>query len=334
MWAQITLFPERASTTADRVDELFFFLVGVCGTMALLVALLVIYFAVRYRYRPGTGHTPRILGSIKLETFWTVVPFLIFLVMFGWGASVYFAASRPPDDAAEIYVVGKQWMWKIQHPQGQREINELHVPLGQPVKLILTSEDVIHDFFVPAFRTKQDVLPGRYTSMWFQATKTGTYHLFCSQYCGANHSGMIGSVIVLDQAQYQDWLNDHAEGSMALEGRKLFLKYRCISCHSADAEARAPVLEELYRKRVHLQDGRTVIADENYLRESILDPGAKIVAGFDNIMPTFKGQVSEDELLRLIAFIKALGPGQTPTRVEESAPPAKTTSPETEKPKP
>jgi cytochrome c oxidase subunit 2 len=232
-----------------------------------------------------------------------------------------------------MYVVAKQWMWKFQHPDGQREINELHVPAGRPVKLLLTSEDVIHSFFVPAFRVHMDVLPGRerFTSVWFQATRLGSHHLFCSQYCGTNHSGMIGEVIVMEPEAYEEWLRLHAEGSAALQGRKVFLKYRCISCHSADQNARAPVLEELYGKPVHLRDGRTVIADSDYIRESILDPAAKIVAGYENIMPTFKGQVSEEEIVQLITFIRALRRGETPRRVEEYPPPV--TTPEINPPK-
>jgi cytochrome c oxidase subunit 2 len=269
----------------------------------------------------------------SLEWFWTLTPMVIFVGIFIWGALVYFDAYRAPDDATPIYVVGKQWMWKIQHPEGQREINELHVPAGRPFKLILTSEDVIHSFFVPDFRIHQDVLPNRYTSVWFQATRPGTYHLFCSQYCGTNHAGMIGSVIVMEPADYQNWLHLCAEGSLALEGAKVFRKYRCISCHSADENARAPVLEELYGKLVHYhrpgetaatQNWRTVRADEDYIRESILDPSAKIVAGYENIMPTFRGQISEEEIIQIIAFIQSLKRGQTPRRVEEYPPPVTT----------
>jgi cytochrome c oxidase subunit 2 len=321
MFAQVPLFPDQASTSAQRVDALYFFLLGISGFFSLLIAGSIIYFAIKYRRRAAGHQTPRITGSLRLETFWTVVPFCIAMVTFVWGASVYFHLARSPDNALEIYVVGKQWMWKVQHPGGQREINELHIPIGQPVKLILTSEDVIHDFFVPAFRAKVDVLPGRYSHTWFQATKTGPYHLFCSQYCGTNHSGMIGWVIVQEPAEYQAWLDRHAEGSLALEGRKLFLKYQCVSCHSADARASAPVLEGLYRQPVRLQDGRTVIADETYLRESILKPDAKIVAGFEAIMPTFQGQIDEDEMIKLIAFLKSLQPGQTPPRIDDAEPP-------------
>ena len=325
MFAEIALYPEQASTTANQVDLLFYFLTGVCGAVGLLVAILIIYFCVRYRRRPGqVGPPPPTQQALALEWFWTLSPIGIFMVMFTWGATIYFDAYRAPDDATPIYVQAKQWMWKFQHPEGQREINELHVPTGRPFKLLLTSEDVIHSFFVPEFRIHMDVLPNRYTSVWFQATRAGTYHLFCSQYCGTNHAGMVGRVIVMEPADYQSWLHYRAEGSLALEGRKVFLKYRCISCHSADPGARAPVLEELYGKPVHLQDGRTVTADENYIRESIYDPGAKIVAGWQNIMPTFKGQVSEEEVIELIAYIKSLRRGETPRRVEEFRPPAGT----------
>jgi cytochrome c oxidase subunit 2 len=325
VFAEVALFPEQASTTARYVDWLLYFLVTVCGSVGLLVAVLLIYFAVRYRRRPGEiGPPPATESSLLLEWFWTLTPLGVFMVMFVWGATVYFGAYRAPDDATPIYVVAKQWMWKFQHPEGQREINELHVPAGRPFKLLLTSEDVIHSFFVPDFRIHMDVLPERYTSVWFQATKPGSYHLFCSQYCGTNHAGMVGRVIVMEPADYQRWLHLHAEGSLALEGRKVFLKYRCISCHSADENARAPVLEELYGKPVHLRDGRTVSADETYIRESIYHPGAKIVAGYEDIMPTFRGQVSEEEVIQLIAFVKSLGRGQTPRRVEQYPPPTTT----------
>jgi len=212
-------------------------------------------------------------------------------------------------------------MWKVQHPDGQREINQLHIPVGRPVKLTLTSEDVIHDFFVPAFRTKIDVIPGRYVQTWFHPNKVGEYHLFCSQYCGTSHSQMVGKVFVMERDEYREWLDRYAEGSLALEGRKLFLKLQCITCHSADAEARAPVLEGLYGKTVPLRNGRTVLADDGYLRESILYPEAKVVQGWEPIMPTFKGQADEEDLIKLLSYIKSLRPGQTPVRNEEFLPP-------------
>jgi cytochrome c oxidase subunit 2 len=324
MFAQIIFYPKQASTTARHVDQLFYFLTGVTGAVAVLVAVLLITFAVKYRRRPGNLRGQFVAASRPLELFWTLTPLAIFMVMFVWGATVYFGAYRAPDGATVIYGIGKQWMWKFQHPEGQREINELHVPVGRPFKLLMTSEDVIHSFFVPEFRVHQDVLPTRYTAVWFEATRPGSYHLFCSQYCGTGHASMVGRVVVMEPGEYQEWLHLRAEGSLALEGRKTFLKYRCVSCHSADEHARAPVLEELYGKRVPLRDGRTVIADEDYLRESILDPGAKIVAGYENIMPTFKGQVTEEEIIHLIAFIRSLGRGQTPRRVEAFPPPATT----------
>lgn len=330
MFAELELFPRQASNHAERVDNLFFFLCLLTGAVAVLVTVLILYFAVRYRRRSEDERTPRIVGSLKLEAFWTIIPAVMFLLVYWWGANVYFAAARPPDDALEIYVVGKQWMWKIQHSGGQREINELHLPVNQNVKLILTSEDVIHDFFVPEFRCKVDVIPGRYQQLWFRPTRVGDYHLFCSQYCGTNHSGMIGTVYVRGEKDYSRWLNGQkADGGLALEGRKLFLKLECDSCHSADSRARAPVLEDLYLRTVHLDNGPPVTADEGYIRESILEPRAKVVQGWKPIMPSYRGQLAdphadlseEDALIRLVAFIKTLGPGQTPKRTEQFPPP-------------
>jgi cytochrome c oxidase subunit 2 len=324
MFAQVIWFPPQASTTAASVDRLLYMLTTICGIVGLGVAVVLIYFAVRYRRRRNTPIPPEMRGNTPLELTWTITPMLIFIVFFFLGAIVYFDSYRAPDDATEVYVVGKQWMWKFQHPEGQREINELHVPVGQSFKLMMTSEDVIHSFFVPAFRVHMDVLPGRYSSVWFQPSQPGQYHLFCSQYCGTNHAGMVGTVYVMEPADYERWLHLSAEGSMALEGRKVFLKYRCISCHSADENARAPVLEDLYMRPVHLRDGAAVVADDDYIRESIYDPGKKIVQGWENLMPTFKGQVSPEEVNQLIAYFKSLNRGETPNRVEEFTPPVVT----------
>jgi cytochrome c oxidase subunit 2 len=215
--------------------------------------------------------------------------------------------ARPPEETLNIYVVGKQWMWKFQHLDGQREINELHVPVGRAVKLITTSEDVIHDFFVPAFRIKADVIPGRYVSIWFNATKPGRYRLFCAEYCGTRHSGMIGEVIAMEPSEYQTWLSGGAaEGSLASAGGKLFQDLACNTCHRPDAQGRGPVLEGLFGKTVTLQSGETVTVDEAYVRESILQPAAKVTAGFQPIMPTFQGLVSEEQLLELIEYVKSL----------------------------
>jgi cytochrome c oxidase subunit II len=352
MFAQrVPLFPPQASTTAEGVDHLFFFLCAVTGAAALLVTVLLFSFAIRYRRRGDRDHpTPRILGSLGLELFWSIIPFLIFCVMFVWGAEVYFKVARPPDDALQVYVVGKQWMWKVQHADGQREINELHIPVGRPVQLTLTSEDVIHDFGTPAFRTKIDVVPGRYTHTWYLPTTTGDYHLFCDQYCGTAHAEMVGWVHVMEEDDYEKWLDGarprsggRATGSLAGQGRQLFLKLQCVTCHSADAKARAPVLENLYGHDVRLSDGRTVPADEAYIRRSILEPAAEVVQGWQPIMPTFKGQLAdpkeglteEEAIIRLIAFLKTLGPGETPKRTEEfPAPVGAPTKPEERKTQP
>jgi cytochrome c oxidase subunit 2 len=329
----IVFFPQEASTTARDVDLLLYFLLAVTGAVGMLVTVLLLYFVSRYHRRPDSPRPPHIKSSTALELFWTLTPLAIFLVIFVWGATVYFGAYRAPDDAEVIYGQAKQWMWKFQHHQGQNEINVLHVELGKAYKIVLTSEDVIHSFFVPNFRVHMDVLPGRYTSVWFRATQKGTHHLFCSQYCGTDHAGMIGQVVVMEPAEFQEWSHLNANNSLATRGHQVFLKYRCLSCHSADEHARAPVLEQLYNKEVHYhlrgesgstQNWRTVRADEDYIRESIYDPGAKIVAGYENIMPTFKGQVSETELIELIAWIRSLQPGQTPKRNEQFPPPVAT----------
>jgi len=292
---------------ASRVDLLYFFLLAVAAFFSLLIAGLIVFYAIRYKRRSSGdigGETP---GGLALELTWSIIPFLITMVIFVWGASVFFAMARPPDETLNIYVVGKQWMWKFQHLDGQREINELHVPAGRPVKLIMTSEDVIHDVFVPAFRVKADVLPGRYTNIWFEATKAGRYHLFCAEYCGTKHSGMTGEVIVMDPTEYQAWLSGGGpEGSLAEGGAKLFASLACNTCHRPDAQGRGPVLDGLFGKSVTLQSGERVIADEAYVRESILNPSAKITAGFQPIMPTFQGQVTEEQLLQLIEYVKSL----------------------------
>ncbi len=317
MFSNLPFFPEQASTVAPRVDALYFFLVSVSGFFSVLIALLVVYLSVRYRRRSETDRPAAIRGSLTLELTWTLIPFGLTMIMFFWGASVYVTLARPPDDALQMFAVGKQWMWKVQHLEGRREINELHVPVGRSVKLTMTSEDVIHSFFIPAFRIKQDAVPGRYTTVWFEATKPGTYHLFCAEYCGTEHSGMIGHVIAMEQADYQAWLSGGpATGSLVSKGATLFEQLGCITCHRGDSGARGPQLADLFGKRVQLQGGETVLADEAYVRESIINPTAKIVAGFQPIMPTFKGLVTEEGLMQLIAYIKeqaaeaaAPGPG-------------------------
>ncbi|MGE5818642.1 MAG: cytochrome c oxidase subunit II [Deltaproteobacteria bacterium] len=306
-WLGFPLFPEQASTMAPRVDALFFFLLSVSGFFAALIFTLIVYFAIKYRRRSENERPPVILGDRRLELLWTIVPLGLTMVMFVWGAKLFFVTFSPPSNAIEISVVAKQWMWKVQHPEGQLEIDELHIPVGQPVKLVMTSQDVIHDFSVPAFRVKRDVLPGRYTTVWFEATKSGQYHLFCNQYCGAQHSAMIGKIVVLEPPDYQRWLSGGtANVSMEEVGQKLFQRLGCSTCHLPSGVGLGPSLIGLFGNPVNLQGGQTIRADENYIRESILEPRAKIVAGYLPVMPPFKGQISEDGILQIIAYIKSL----------------------------
>ena len=303
----IPLFPESASTIAADVDALYFFLVGLSGFFGLLIAVLIVGFAIRFRRRHAEEVGSQVHGGLLLEIGWTVIPFLITLVIFFWGAKVYFAMANPPAETLNIYVVGKQWMWKVQHASGQREINQLHVPMGRPVKLIMTSEDVIHDFSIPAFRVKADVIPGRFVQIWFEPNKAGTYRIFCAEYCGTKHSGMIGEVVVMDPTAYQTWLSGGApEGSLASTGERLFVELACNTCHRPDSRGRGPVLNNVFGHAVQLQDGSVVTADESYIRESILTPAAKVTAGFQPVMPAFQGLVSEEQLLGLVEYIKSL----------------------------
>lgn len=317
MIGRFSLLPEQASTVAGQVDALYFFLVALSAFFSVLIAVAVIAFAIRFRQSKDRQVFPSGEGFLALEITWTVIPFILVMIIFGWGARIFVTMHTPPDDAMQIYVVGKQWMWKLQHVEGRREINELHIPVGRPVKLLMTSEDVIHSFYVPAFRMKQDAVPGRYTSMWFQADKVGEYHLFCAEFCGTQHARMIGRVVVMEPAEFQAWLSgDTGSADMAGSGQKLFEQLGCQSCHQAETGARGPTLAGLFNKQVQLADGRTVVADDTYLRESILNPQASVVAGYQPIMPTFKGQISEEGLLQLLTYIKSL---QAPKSVPADA---------------
>ena len=312
MWKNFPLFPEKASTLAGEVDALYFTFLGISTFFGLLVAGLMLYFAIRFRRRsPQEVGRPEKAG-IWLEVTWSVIPLAILLGMFAWGAKVFVEAFRPPSDAVEYFVTAKQWMWKFQHPQGNREINNLHIPLGQPIRLTMTSEDVIHSFFVPAFRVKADVLPGRYTTVWFEANKTGTFHLFCAEYCGAEHSVMRGSIIIMEPADYEAWLAGRDSGpSVVASGEELFRVKACSTCHRQDSATLAPILAGAFGEEVELADGSVQIVDENYLRESIINPTAKVVKGYQPLMPTYKGQVTEEELLQLISYIKSLASDAT-----------------------
>jgi cytochrome c oxidase subunit II len=315
------LFPESASSVAPLVDGLYLFLVALTGGVSLLIWIVIFFFAIKYRRRPDNELAQEQEPPAALEITWTVVPLIIFVGIFVAGAWVFFRMNRTPANAIEIYATGRQWMWKFQHPTGQREINSLHVPVGRAVKITMASEDVIHSLWFPAFRVKADVLPNRYRTMWFEATKPGRYHIFCAEYCGTLHSGMIGWVEVMEPVAYQRWLAGGSEGSLASQGEKLFEKFACNTCHTNTAGARGPVLAGIYGKTRQLVDGRQIVVDENYIRESILNPQAKIAAGFQPIMPTFQGQVNEDDLIRLLAYVRTIGseqPTATPVESKQS----------------
>ncbi len=314
MWKDFPLFPEAASTAAGQVDLLYFFIVGINVVFTFGVFAVAVYFAVRYRRKHAAEIPPQPGHNNLFEIVGSVVPLAVCMVIFVWGTWIFYVNYTPPAGAMEIYVVGKQWMWKLQHPEGHREINELHIPVNQAVKLTMASEDVLHSFYVPAFRTKRDVVPGHYQTMWFQPNKVGKYHLFCAEYCGTQHSGMTGWVHVMEPADYEAWLSGTVRGeTMAQAGERLFGRLGCNTCHKADNSGRCPSLENVFGSAVSLANGQRVTADEAYLRESILKPAAKIVAGYTNQeMPTFQGQVSEENVLQLISYIKSLKKEQKP----------------------
>ena len=328
MGHSIQFFPEQASSIASHVDGLYLYLVLVSAFFSVLIAALIVVFAVKYRRKDETYVPKPVHGGLILEITWSVIPLGLSMVMFAWGASIFFTESRPPADSMEIYVTGKQWMWKIQHMEGQREINELHIPVNRDIKLTMTSEDVIHDFYVPAFRTKSDVVPGRYTTEWFRPTRVGEYHIFCAEYCGTKHSGMIGTVYVMEPMQYDAWLaGGGAQGTLAQKGEALFQQLGCVTCHQAEADkqGRCPNLHNIWGKPQELTTGQVVTVNAEYVRESILNPSAKIVAGYQNIMPTFSGLVTEDGVQQLIEYVKSIGPAPGATT---PAPPAAAAAPQ------
>jgi cytochrome c oxidase subunit 2 len=311
------LFPDSASSLSGHVDAVAIFLVSMSAFFAALICVLIVVFAFKYRKSAKRTKGAAIEGSLALELAWTIIPFGLTMILFVWGAKIYLANATPPRDATDMTVVGKQWMWKIQHPEGQREINALHLPVDRAVRLTMTSEDVIHSFFVPAFRVKQDVLPARYTHMWFRPTKTGTFHLFCAEYCGTKHSEMIGQIVVMEPQDYERWLaGSDSQEPPAEAGRKLFEGLRCGTCHALDPNAapsgvqaaRGPSLAGLFGREVELEGGGKVVADEAYVRESILKPMAKITKGYQPLMPTYEGQVGEEQILQIVAYLKTLKP--------------------------
>lgn len=331
------------SSVAGEYDLFFWAMVAVCGLVTAGIAVCLVYFAVRYRRRSENELPSQFDYNLPVEMTWIVLPFVFFMGMFAAGAKIFFDIERPPDNTLDIYVVAKQWMWKTQHPEGQREINELHVPINRPVKLIMTSQDVIHSFYIPDYRIKQDVLPNRYTTIWFEATTPGQSHLFCAEYCGTNHSKMTGWVYAMTPGDYQTWLEQGAaEGSLASTGEKLFHQYACANCHHFDGHGFCPNLQGLYLRPVRIAGGdsvagpTTVVADESYIRESILEPKAKIVEGFKDFMPSFKDRLSEEQVIDLIAYIKSIGPApgsQMQSSATGGIPPETGTSPGVARPR-
>jgi cytochrome c oxidase subunit II len=304
----VPLFPEQASSFAWQVDYLYFYLILVSVAFSIPIVLAIFYFFVKYREKEKYATPDEIHGSIMLETVWSIIPFVVSMTIFLGGAIIFYNQTRVPAESMEIYVVGKQWMWKFQHGTGQREINELHVPVNRKIKLTMTTEDVLHDVYIPAFRTKADVVPGRYTTLWFEATKPGKYHLYCAEYCGLNHSGMGGWVYVLPQDEFDNWLAGGGSNQTPVEaGRELFTnKLGCASCHAGGESQRGAKLEGIFGTDIKLNNGQLVKADDEYIRNSILNPSSQIVEGYQPIMPTFKGQVTEEQLVSLVAYIKSL----------------------------
>src|SRR5262245_49780772 len=312
MFSGFSLFPAQASSLAPEIDNLYLGVITITGFFAVLVVVCITYFAIKYRDPTGDKVGAPITGSVPLELGWSLIPFVISIGIFVWAAVVFFHIVRAPDQTLDVYSTGKRWMWRFQHVDGRREINELHVPVGRPVRVVFTSEDVLHDLFIPAFRVKADAVPGRYSAIWFEATRAGEYHLFCAEYCGTNHSGMIGTVYVMEEADYQTWLSGGGAisgGSLLQRGEALFTQLACDTCHLPNGTGRGPSLVGVYNAQVELENGSVVAADESYLRESILLSQAKTVKGYQQLMPTFQGLINEDGVAALIEYIKSMQPG-------------------------
>jgi cytochrome c oxidase subunit 2 len=300
------LFPPEASKVAPQMDALYFFMVLVSLIGLTIVILLISTFSVLYRKRRHPVAV-QIEGSTLLEATWTIIPLGLFLIMFVWGSIIYFRIYTPPANAMNIYVIGKQWMWKAEHPGGQHEINSLHIPTGQKIQLTLISQDVFHSFSIPAFRVKREAIPGRYTSVWFEPTTPGTYHLFCTQYCGTNHSAMIGDIVVLTPDNYKAWLASSTSGMyLAQNGERLFATLSCNACHNGRPDSRGPSLADVFGSRLPMANGATATADEAFLRQAILNPSEHVMQGYAPIMPTYQGQISEDGVIALVEYIKNL----------------------------
>jgi cytochrome c oxidase subunit II len=319
MLSAIPIFPAQASTFAADVDRLYFLILGVTSFFAIAVVIFVAIFAIKYKDDSGTKVGAAIHGSIPLELAWSFIPFVISIGIFAYATVVYFELVRPPAETLQIYSTGKRWMWRFQHINGRAEINELHVPKGRPVKITFTSEDVLHDIYIPAFRVKADAIPGRYSEIWFEPSQTGDFHLFCAEYCGTKHSGMIGRVVVMEPNDYQAWLSGSDGQPMAVRGQQLFQQLACVTCHLNDGSGRGPSLAGVYGSKVELANGSGVVADDGYIRESILTPQMKLVSGYQPLMPTFQGLINEEGVMSLIEYIKSLPPAAAPASAAPAA---------------
>jgi cytochrome c oxidase subunit II len=307
MYNWVPFWPHTAAVNGVVVNNLYIAELGVCGLILATVFGLMLGFCLRYRRGSTASRASPVQKTWHWEIGWTTATLVLFLVLFVWGAAIYIWLYDSPRGDLEVYVVGKQWMWKMEYPAGQREINSLHVPVGKTVRLVLASQDVIHSFFIPAFRIKHDVVPGQYETVWFKATRTGEYRIECSEYCGTQHAHMRGTVVVMEPTAYAQWLRDQGvKESLARQGEALFRQYGCSGCHAGSSTVHAPSLNGLYGRLVHLQDGSTVKADERYIRDSILLPKSQVAAGYPPVMPSFAGQIGEDDLLKLMAYIQSL----------------------------
>ncbi|NII54318.1 cytochrome c oxidase subunit II [Luteibacter sp. SG786] len=302
----MTFLPE-ASGFAPRIDGLFYAMLGLSALVVVAVFTTMLVFAIRFRRGRNVDRSGESHRDLGIELTWTLIPFALFVGIFVWSIRLWIDMRTPPGDATTIHVVGKQWMWEFEHPDGQREIDTLHLATGQPVRLVMISQDVIHDVSIPAFRVKQDVLPGRYTQMWFTPTRPGTYDLFCAEYCGTDHSRMGGVAVVQTPPEHARWLASHAGGSLAEQGRALFTRYGCAGCHDAGSSVHAPRLDGLYGSTVPLADGRQVLADERYLHDAITLPGSEVAAGYAPVMPSYKDRIDEADILALVAYLKVRG---------------------------
>ncbi len=315
----LQLLPESASNIAPWVDAIFWGLMAISSVMTFGLFTAITLFLIRYRHTSKANRTLSRLSPTYLEVTWTGIPILIFIGLFVWGAGVFARASKPPPDALPVYVVGLQWYWDVMHGNGRHEIGDLHVPVGQPVQLFLTATDVIHNYYVPALRIQRNAMPGKYSVEWFTATKPGKYRIFCNEYCGTKHSEMGGFVYAMKPEDYEAWLDEQSgtgQESLTQTGARLFGQYGCSGCHGANSAVHAPSLAGIYSRPVPLEGGGFVTADDQYLHDSILKPSTQIVAGYQNIMPSYEGQLSEQDVLALVAYIKSLSPQPPPAAVQ------------------